>query len=195
MPAGAGPALVEACRSPRSASSGNRRERERQQPDHGKSGAAGGMAQKLGNQQRTSHRTSAPGKIQQGERSSHALWITPAGEHVGRRHRQAKAESVDAKGGQGLLVAAEKYRSLLRQSARSRRPVPSRDCAGPTGLPDADVANCTSSSRPASLSRRCHCAESRGRMLPSSTVPTPVRANPRWSRGSSKRRRRPLAAL
>ena len=29
--------------------------------------------------------------------------------------------------------------------------------------PDADVANCTSSRRPASLSRRCHCVESRGK--------------------------------
>ncbi len=41
--------------------------------------------------------------------------------------------------------------------------------------PEAEAVNCTSNSRAASLSRRCHCAESWGRIEPSSTVPTPVK--------------------
>src|ERR1700677_4917079 len=100
-------------------------ERQSHQPDQHERAAGWSVPQKLSSQERASHRTGAPGKIQQSEGRSHALGIPPSGEHIGRRHGQSEAESINAKGRQ---------RSLLQQKDGERSAAYEAIAAG-QGLP------------------------------------------------------------
>jgi len=87
-------------------------------------------------------------------------------------------------------------RSLLRPSPIPQASAFLRDCAGPPPRTRFVVFLATAQQyRPASLSRRCHCAESRGRMLPSPRCRCPEPRTPRVEQGLYQHEGKTLGAL